>query len=179
MVRFRIDWLAPSQAAWARRPSVDAMRCDLAAVPPGRGTAADSPAAISFTGYPMPGRATMAAFGALAAVLAAAYYWGLHRLARADARAVLAPPSSAGTGGLGLRRVANTEEHGRLRRRARHGARLAAAALACGLAACPLFAATCGYSMYYNVRVHEVRLPPAFASGDGREARGSSAATGR
>ena len=99
---------------------------------------------ISFTGYPMPGRATMATFGALAAVLAAAYYWGLHRLAHADARAVLASPSFAGT------------EHGRLRRRARHGGRLAAAALACGLVACPLFAATCGYSMYYDVRVHEL-----------------------
>ena len=157
----RRRWHEPQRRVAPSQAPVDAMRCDLAAVPPGRETAADVPVAISFTGYPMPGRATMAAFGALAAVLAAAYYWGLHRLARADARAVLAPPSSAGTGGLGLRRVANTEEHGRLRRRARHGARLAAAALACGMAACPLFAATCGYSMYYNVRVHEVRLPPA------------------
>ena len=134
----------------------------------------------------MPGRATIATFGALAAVLAAAFYWGLHRLARADARAVLASPSFAGTGrlsrdtgagqlpppesptGTDVERVANTEEHGRLRRRARHGGRLAAAALACGLVACPLFAATCGYSMYYDVRVHEVRLPPASCSGSNR-----------
>ena len=182
--------LPPSLHKPRRRSTVRrhaSMRCDATSPQsPGRETAADSPAAISFTGYPMPGRATMATFGALAAVLAAAYYWGLHRLARADARAVLASPSFAGTGrlsrdtgagqlpppesptGTDVERVANTEEHGRLRCRARHGGRLAAAALACGLVACPLFAATCGYSMYYDVRVHEVRLPPASCSGSNR-----------